>query len=71
MIAEEKARLLVDQHDRIANLWDIGPVHKSQLLCLLDDLICQINNEYNSDHFQQFLVDNGYYTLYKTHMPLE
>jgi hypothetical protein len=65
MIDEELAKTFVFRNKRLKNLWEIGPVHKCSILELIDGIILHINNEYDSDNFQDFLVRNKLYTLYK------
>lgn len=65
MIDEELAKLFVFRNERLKNLWEVGPVHKCALLQLIDDVISHINNEYDSDEFQDLINKNKLYTLYK------
>lgn len=65
MIDEELAKTFVFRNERLKDLWEIGPVHKCAILQLIDNIISHINNEYDSDEFQDFLVRNKLYTLYK------
>lgn len=58
MINEEFLKV-INKHERIKNLYDIGPVQKAQIGDFIDDIVRVLDNGYYDD-FHQFLLDNDY-----------
>lgn len=53
-------KTLINKHERIKNLYDIGPVQRAEIEQFIEDILHIVSVDYNSEDFNDFLCKKGY-----------
>lgn len=56
---------VINKHERINNLYTIGTVHKAQVEDFINEIVSVINNSFDDDVFQEFIIQNKFYEPYE------
>lgn len=51
---------IIEHNERIANLYDIGHVHRAAIETFMEDIIKLISHQFDSCRLDEFLIEEGF-----------
>lgn len=52
---------VINKIDRIRDFYYVGPVQRAAIEWLIEEIVSVVNDEYDSDDFQEFILSEGLY----------